>query len=137
MDLERDLGRWSPHMLGVMRIVCALTFLYCSAPALVHGLPTFDQPAYMLVFWISRWVQVLAGSFILVGLFTRIAALILSINFFIMYPYWYQEETIWPTPKGAGFTLASVICMYLVTAGAGRWSLDGLRSEMRNALLRQ
>ena len=129
-----DLDRYSPQMLSVLRIACGLAYLYCSIPTLVQ-LPDLDQP--MLIFWASRWVQILAGSLILVGLFTRVAALILSINFFIMYPYWYQAGLDWPSVEATGFTLASVVCMYLVTAGPGRWSLDALRAGLKDNLARR
>ncbi|WP_054312097.1 DoxX family protein [Mesorhizobium sp. 1M-11] len=131
-----DLDRYSPQMLSVMRIVCGLAYLYCSLPALMQP-PNLDHPTHMLLYWVSRWVQILAGSLIVVGLFTRLAALFLSINFFVMYPYWYQPGLNWPSVEATGFTLASVVCMYLVTAGAGRWSLDAVRTSLRDNLARR
>ncbi|PLP58220.1 DoxX family protein [Mesorhizobium loti] len=120
-------------MLGLMRIVCGLTYLYCSIPTLVQPPVTTDHPAF-LIYWASRWVQIFAGALILVGLFTRVAAFILAVNFVVMYPYWYQPDLSWPTTEATGFTLASVVCMYLVTAGAGRWSLDAFRAELASYL---
>lgn len=125
--------QYSPHMLGLMRIVCGLAYLYCSIPTLVHPPLSTGDPAFLL-YCASRWVQILAGSFILVGLFTRLAALILSANFVVMYPVWYQAGFHWPTTEAMGFILASFVCMYLVTAGPGRWSLDALRAGLPSYL---
>ncbi|WP_379063818.1 DoxX family protein [Mesorhizobium sp. UC74_2] len=125
--------KYSQHMLGVMRIVCGLTYLYCSIPTLLQPPLGTDHPAFTL-YWASRWVQIFAGALILVGLFTRVAAFILSVNFLVMFPYWYQSGFYWPTTEATGFMLASVVCMYLVTAGAGRWSLDALRAELASHL---
>lgn len=72
------------------------------------------------------------GLLLLVGLFTRAAALLLALQCLFAYFYAAAPRGAWPIRNGGIDTLTYVlIFIYIAAAGAGAWSLDNLRSANR------
>ena len=130
------LSKYAPHALAVLRIVTALLFIE-HGTAKLFGFPVMPGgpgdhagglPPLMLIGGI---LEVFGGLAILVGFLTRPVAFILAGEMAVA--YWMMH-----VPSGGFFPLtnggdsAVLFCfvfLYLVFAGPGAWSVDGLRAS--------
>ena len=116
---------WSPRLLSVLRIVVALCFLQ-------HGLTKFlgfpgKAPEHLTLFpaGIAGVIEVVGGLLLLIGLFSREAAFIMSGEMAFAYFYAHQPRDFFPYNNGG--EAAVVYCfvfLYLAFAGGGPWSVD-------------
>ena len=125
-ELETD---WAPRMLSVLRIVAALLFLAHGTQKLL-GFPASDfAPEVLSLPWIAGVLEIVGGAALVLGLFTRPAAFVLSGEMAVA--YWMAHAPQSPFPVLNGGDAAILFCfvfLYLVFAGPGPWSLDALRS---------
>jgi putative oxidoreductase len=89
--------------------------------------------------WTGRRVggllEVTGGALIVLGLFTRPTALILSGELAVAYWQFHAPQSPFPSVNlGTPAILYCFLYLYLAFAGAGAWSLDGLFA--RRAALR-
>src|SRR5688500_397029 len=79
MILSERLSAWAPQVLSVVRIVAGLIFLEHGSQKLL-GFPPGGQgaPEAMTLIWWSGVIELVAGSLIALGLFTRPAAFLAS-----------------------------------------------------------
>jgi putative oxidoreductase len=127
---ESALALWAPRMLSVLRIVVALLYLQ-------HGLTKFfgfpgSAPAAMPFFPVilGGLIETIGSILLLIGLFTRPVAFIMSGEMAIA--YWYAHFPRSPFPYNNGGSLAVLYCfvfLYIVFAGPGSWSLDASRDS--------
>lgn len=117
---------WAPRLLSVMRIAAALLFVE-------HGLQkwlAFPAPrSSATVLWslsgAAGLLELIGGFLLLVGLFTRPVAFILSGLMAFAYFIAHAPKAFWPIVNGG--ELAALYCfvfLYLAAAGAGPWSVD-------------
>ena len=71
---------WAPRMLSVFRIVVGLLFIEHGTAKLIHfpEVATFDNLQLFSLVGFSAVLEFTGGALLLVGLFTRAAAFILS-----------------------------------------------------------
>ena len=133
---EVGIARRSPYALALMRIVAGLIFLEHGSQKFV-GFPAGQSAG-------SGWaldnsgafagvVELACGLLIAIGLFTRPAAFLASGTMAVA--YWYAHAPQNPFPVNNGGDAAILYCfvfLYLVFAGPGAWSLDGVRAGARN-----
>jgi putative oxidoreductase len=121
----------APHARSLLRIVASFTFLL---HGLVKGLGMFggmDQhgamaPAGSLP-WVAGWIEIVGGVLLLLGLFTRPAAFIMSGEMAVAYFMGHFPRGFWPVSNGGEpAVLYCFLFLYFVTAGPGTWSLDSL-----------
>lgn len=130
------LDRFAPHTLSLLRVVCAMIFLNYSIQTIIK-LPLAGSGLPYTLFWTARWMELSFGSLLLVGLFTRTAAVILAFNCMVLYGYRYLPEAAWPSERGAYMLVVLwAICLHILVTGPGRWSLDTLRTGLDEALRR-
>lgn len=132
MHFTDALNRYGSHALAVLRIVTALLFiehgtqkLFDFPPAPQGGLP----PAFSL-FWIGAVLELAGGVLILVGLFTRPVAFVLSGEMAIAYWLVHAPESAFPALNGGD--AAILFCFVLLTfvfTGPGAWSMDAARER--------
>ena len=75
-----NVGRFAPHVLAALRIVAAALFLAHGLVKLVGfpgGAPPGEQPLLTL-FGLAGVIEVITGMLMILGLFTRSAALVAS-----------------------------------------------------------
>lgn len=120
---------WTPRVLSVLRIVTALLFLEHAAmkflqfPAPIPGV-TYPLPAIMLV---AGTIEVITGTLMTVGLFTRIAAFIASGEMAAAYFMAHAPQGFWPVLNmGEPAVLFCFIFLFLAFAGGGAWALDNI-----------
>ncbi len=119
---------WAPRILSVLRIVAALLFFEHGATKLL-GFPPSDHSGtvFLSIGWIAGLLELVGGALLIVGLFTRPVAFILSGE--MAFAYWMAHAPQSPFPVVNGGDAAILYCfvfLYLAFAGGGPWSLDAL-----------
>jgi putative oxidoreductase len=128
IDAKR-LSDWTPYALGILRIVAGLIFLEHGTQKLL-GFPAGER-AFVEAFTLSWWaglIELILGALIVAGLFTRLAAFIASGE--MAFAYWlaHAPQNFFPVNNGGDASiLYCFVFLFLVFAGPGKWSLDGLR----------
>jgi putative oxidoreductase len=119
---------WSPRMLSVLRIVVALLFMQHGSQKLFNVPPgppgLFPVPLFSLLS-VAGILELIGGLFILLGLFTRPVAFLLSGEMAVAYFMNHAPKGFWPVLNGG--ELAALYCftfLYFAVAGGGQWSLD-------------
>jgi putative oxidoreductase len=121
--------KWSPYLLSLLRVVIAVLFM-CHGGQKLLGYPAATQgtvPPFSLP-GISGILELFGGLFVLLGLFTRPVAFILSGEMAVAYFMVHFRQGWWPIQnKGELAVIYSFAFLYLSAAGAGPLSLDALR----------
>jgi putative oxidoreductase len=118
---------WSPRLLSVLRIVVAFLFMQHGAQKLfgfLGGIPG-GTPQLLTLPWITGVLEFFGGLLLLLGLFTRPIAFILSGMMAVAYFKVHARQGFWPLQNRG--ELAAFYCfvfLYLSAAGGGLWSLD-------------
>jgi len=130
----RDIGLpagWAPRLLSVLRIVAALIFMAHGLQKLI-GFPPSDMPppeAFSFM-WIGGVLEAVGGFLLLIGLFTRPVAFILSGEMAVAYWMFHAPQSPYPAVNGGDAAiLYCFVFLYLAAAGPGPWSLDAMRSR--------
>ncbi|HYF86441.1 DoxX family protein [Azospirillum sp.] len=121
---------WAPRILSILRIVAALIFFEHGSQKLL-GFPAHPSPpAVMSLSWIAGALELVGGALLVLGLFTRPVAFILSGE--MAFAYWlsHAPRSFFPVLNGGDAAiLYCFVFLYLAFAGGGPWSLDTRRSE--------
>jgi putative oxidoreductase len=125
---------WSPYLLSLLRIVAAFLFIQFGT-AKLFGFPApimpggGTAPAGSLA-WFASVLETFGGFFLLIGLFTRPVAFILSGEMAVAYFYGHAPQGFWPVlNQGHPAILFCFLFLYLSAAGPGPWSLDAARGR--------
>jgi putative oxidoreductase len=133
--MDRFHQTWSPRLLALLRIATALLFLQ-HATAKLFGFPHvdgFDNLQLASLLGVAGLIEFVGGLFVLTGLFTRVAAFILSGQMAVAYFLAHAPQGFFPLLNmGELAALYSFVFLYLAIAGGGAWSLDALRSSGRD-----
>ncbi len=122
---------WAPRLLSLLRIVAGLIFLEHGTQKL-FGFPIPPtggaSPAMFSLLWFAAVLEVVGGVLLVLGLFTRPVAFILSGE--MAFAYWmaHAPRAFWPVANGGDAAiLYCFVFLYLAAAGAGPWSVDAGR----------
>jgi len=128
----RDVGRYAPYILSIVRIVVALLFFEHGLSRL-FGFPSpLPTPAIFTLYWFAGAIEFAGGALVTLGLFTRSAAFIVSGQMAFAYFLSHAPAGFFPIlNRGDGAILYCFIFLYIAFAGAGPWSLDALWSRKR------
>jgi len=127
-------ARWAPHALGVLRIAAGCLFL-------MHGLEKFfgvgggriDRDITTMR-GLAGLLENVGGPLIILGLFTRPAAFILSGEMAVAYFRSWAPRGFWASFEQPGMEasiLFSFLFLFLWASGPGAWSLDQLLGRRR------
>ena len=122
---------WAPQLLSVLRIVAAFLFiqfgtgkLFALPGPLMPGggtVPVGSLPG------IAGVLEVVGGALLLLGLFTRPVAFLVSGEMAIAYFHSHAPSGFWPVLNGGHpAVLVCFVWLYLCSAGPGPWGLDAL-----------
>lgn len=122
--------RWTPYVLGILRIVTGFLFLQHGSAKLL-GIPHLDMFAegvqLMSLMGLAGILELVGGAMILVGFFTRPTAFILSGQMAVAYFMAHAPQGPLPILNGGELAaLYSFIFLYFAFAGAGKFSVDSL-----------
>ena len=133
-SLEATWVSWAPRLRSLLRIAAAFMFLTAGTTK-VFAFPGGVPPDGGTVPWLSQvgvggWMEVIGGAMLLLGLFTRPVAFVLSGEMAVAYFQFHFPQGFWPTINGGvAAALYCFVLLYLSAAGAGPWSLDALRER--------
>lgn len=127
------ITRWTPRMLGILRIIIGFLFVQHGTAKLL-GFPhvaMFDGLQLLSLIGVAGILELVGGILIIIGLFTRPTAFILSGQ--MAFAYFIAHAPAGPLPILNSGELAVVYCfvfLYLAFAGAGAFSLDARRHKL-------
>jgi putative oxidoreductase len=127
-----SIESWEPRALAVLRIVVGYLFLQHGSAKLL-GFPhvaTFDHVAIMSMIGVAGILELVGGALILVGLFVRPVAFVLSGEMAVAYFVGHAPHGnfLFPTlNQGEAAVLYCFVFLFLAVAGAGVWSIDAVR----------
>ena len=134
MPSDNARNSWSPYALAALRVMSALLFMG-------HGtMKLFAFPAPMEIELFSLMglagvLEVFGGVLLLVGLFTRPVAFVLSGFMAVAYFMAHAPQGFYPAlNQGDAAILFCFVFLYLVFAGPGAFSLDALRQSQAAGL---
>ena len=118
---------FAPALQSVLRIVTGLLFLEHGTGKLLgfpHGLPFIDKmPTGLLYF--TGTIELVGGVLIVLGLFTRPVAFVLSGFMAVAYFMAHFPMSFFPAINfGEPAILFSFAFLYLAAAGPGPWAID-------------
>ncbi len=123
---------WTPRILGILRIIIGFLFLQHGSAKLL-GTPhvaMFDGLQLVSLMGLAGILELVGGLLILVGLFTRQTAFILSGEMAFAYFMAHAPQGFLPIQNQG--ELAVVYCfvfLYFSVAGAGAFSVDTARNK--------
>jgi len=132
------LNHWSPRVLSVLRIITGFLFLWHGSQKLLGFPPMPPMPGsegggLPPIILIAGVLELVGGIAILLGLFTRPAAFILSGLMAAAYFMGHASKGFLPIVNGGEpAVIYCFIFLYFVFAGGGAWSLDNLIWKDKN-----
>lgn len=130
----RFLEPYRPQLLSLLRIMTGLLlFQYGVAKIFKFPvLPYFANIPPLIV--TAGTVELILGALLVIGLFTRLTAFILSGQMAFAYFLGHMLKTgtpVWHPLNngGTGAALFCFVCLYLASAGPGPWSVDASRGK--------
>ena len=123
---------WAPCLLSILRVVAAFLFmqpgtakLFAFPAAILPGGGTV--PIWSLL-GLAGILEAFGGLFLLVGLFTRPVAFLLSGEMAFAYFIGHAPQGFWPVlNQGMPAILFCFVWLYVSAAGPGPWSIDAVR----------
>jgi putative oxidoreductase len=122
--MERVLGRFSPQLYAVMRIVVGLLFA-CHGAQKLFGVLGGQQAVLASMFGLAGIIEFVGGLMIAIGFLTGTAAFIASGE--MAYAYFTQHMPRGGAPIQNGGELAVLYCfvfLYIASRGVGVWGVD-------------
>jgi putative oxidoreductase len=125
MISDSSLGKWVPYALAVLRIMTALLFM-AHGTAKLLGFPDLGfSPEVLSLPWIAGLLEIVGGVLLVLGLFTRPVAFILSGEMAVAYFMAHAPQGFHPIQNGGeSAVLFCFVFLYFVFSGPGAWSLD-------------
>jgi putative oxidoreductase len=130
------LPPWPSRMLSVLRIVAGLVFITFGTMKLFNIPPLPPGVTIPLVSQagLAGILEVFGGLAIVLGLFTRPVAFVLSGEMAVAYFQGHFPQSFWPSVNmGTPAILYCFLFLYFVFSGAGVWSIDAMIARSRGA----
>lgn len=132
MNLDGLAASWAPRLLSVLRIMSGLLLLQHGTAKLLRipVIPMFANLSLTSLPGIAGILELVGGVLMIVGLFTRSTAFVLSGLMAFAYFIAHAPRGFWPI-LNAG-ELAILYCfvfLYFAAAGPGPWSVDAARRK--------
>lgn len=124
------LSRWQPQLLAILRIITALLVLEHALMKFFH-FPAPQVPGSLPPMLIAAGaIELVGGVLVTIGLFTRLAAFVLSGEMAVAYFIGHFPHGFWPALNHGEPAIAfCFIFLYIAAAGPGAWSIDGARAR--------
>jgi putative oxidoreductase len=125
VSLELTAHSYSPYVRSIARIVIALLFLEHGLSRLFGWPSALPTPPMLTMYWFAGTIEFVGSILVLIGLFTRPAAFIMSGEMAFAYFISHHPRNFFPILNGGdAAVLYCFIFLYFAFAGAGPWSLD-------------
>ena len=129
--LAQRYSSHAPKALAVLRIVAAFMFIQTGTLKLFAfpiGMPPDNGTAAAFSqIWLAGVLEVFGGLLVMIGLFTRPVAVLLSGLMAVAYFQGHAHLSFWTVENGGmGAVLYCFLWLYYSMAGAGEWSVDAM-----------
>ncbi len=128
--MAREVSAFESYARAVLRVVAGFTFTLHGAQKFgaLGGIGGHAAASYSML-WFAGVIEIIGGPLIILGLFTRPVAFVLcgemAAAYFMVHIH--LGPWLWPLLNMGEITvLYCFIYLYLVTAGPGAFSLDGV-----------
>ena len=133
-----DSDRWTARALSLLRSVTSFLYLQHGTAKLLHvpHVAMFDQLHALSLVGFAGVLEIVGGLLMLLGLFTRPVAFILSGEMAVAYFSVHARQGNFFMPALNGGEEAVLYCfifLFLATSGGGPWSIDVLLARKRPA----
>lgn len=127
---------WAPYFHSLLRIIAAAIFML-SGTMKLFSFPSPMPPeagpfVLMSQIGIGGVLELIGGALLVLGLFTRPTAFVMSGMMAVAYFQFHAPSGFWPTANGG--TPAILFCfifLFFSAAGAGPWSVDAMLQRKR------
>ena len=132
--MDRIFSKWQPLALSLFRFICGLLLFQFGVAKLLKFPPgsPFAKVQLMSLFGAAGAIELILGAMLLLGLFTRPVAFILSGEMAFAYFIEHFPRSFFPVINQGSLAIALCFaCLYLATAGGGPISLDAAMRKER------
>jgi putative oxidoreductase len=133
--LGRKVASWEPEVRSILRLIVGFLLTLHGVRKLFDVLPSIagrrNAPALALdsLPSFTGYFELVGGVLLMLGLFVRQTALVISVEALLAYALIAQPRTMWPIRNGGiEALLYCVVLLYFAVAGAGAWSIDARRA---------
>ncbi len=132
LNIQDTATKLAPYVLSLLRIVAALIFIEHGTSKLFSWPQAVPTPALFAMYWFAGWIEIIGGTLVLIGLFTRCAALILSGEMAFAYFISHAPNSFFPIlNRGDAPILFCFVFLYIAFAGGGPLSVDAILGRKR------
>jgi putative oxidoreductase len=130
-SLSARWSSWAPYFLSILRIIAAFLFVqYGTAKLLAFPaavMPGGGTAPLTSLPGIAGALELVGGALLLLGLFTRPVAFVLSGEMAVAYFMGHAPGGFWPVLNGGSpAVMFCFVWLYISAAGSGPWSVDAL-----------
>ena len=135
---ETQQPGWPGAIHSLLRVITGALFIQHGVQKLFGLLVSASQtwngpPSVFSQFWFAGVLEVFGGILIVLGLFTRPVAFLLSGEMAVAYFQAHFPRNFWPVLNGGeNVVLFCFVFLYLFATGAGPYSLDTFVRSRRN-----
>jgi putative oxidoreductase len=132
--MDETFSKWQPVALSLFRFIAGL-LLFQYGVAKIFKIPVLPYFAEIPpLIQAAGWIELVVGGLLMIGLFTRIAAFVLSGEMAFAYLLGHVMKSGTPVlhPLNNGGTAAILFCfacLYLATVGGGPYSVDAMMGK--------
>ena len=123
------ISKWSQEILSALRIVAAFMFMQHGTQKM-FSFPVAANREFELISLnpvLIGVLEVFGGALLLVGLFTRPVAFVLSGSMAFAYFMVHFPRDFWTVANGGdAAVLYCFVFLYMAAVGGGKWSLDNV-----------
>ncbi len=126
------LDKYSSQLLSLLRIVAALCFMEHGTSKFWHFPMSMGPGELPLIMKAAGVLEVGGGALLLLGLFTRPVAFLLSGEMAVAYWMFHAKQGMYPIANmGEAAVLYCFTFLYLSAAGGGAFALDNVIGRKR------
>jgi putative oxidoreductase len=130
--MDQTLSKFQPVALSLFRFIAGLLLLQYGLAKILKfpaGMP-FDKVELFSLIGAAGTIELVFGSLLMIGLFTRIAAFILAGEMAFAYFIGHFPRGFFPLiNNGTAAILFCFACLYLSTVGGGPYSVDAMMGK--------
>jgi|SRR6185312_8763459 putative oxidoreductase len=131
-QFDKVLAKWQPTALSLFRFITGLLLFQYGVAKILKFPPEsqFAKVELMSLYGAAGSLELILGGLLIIGLFTRPVAFILSGEMAFAYFLGHFPKNFFPViNNGTAAILFCFACLYLATAGGGPISVDAMRKK--------
>jgi putative oxidoreductase len=129
---DRMLAGFEPMVLSIFRIITGLMLFQYGVAKLLKfpPVPMFAKVELMSLYGAAGSIELIFGGLLILGLFTRCAAFVLSGEMAFAYFLGHFPRGFFPVVNNGSLAIMLCFaCLFLACAGGGPWSVDAMRKK--------